>query len=219
MDNYIIFDYDGILHNSLQLYAPAFKQAYQYLIEQGYVSKRKWRDEEISQWLGYSSREMWNRFMPELPESQKQFCSQMIGNAMLDHLKEGKAELYEGATDMLQSLKDDYFKLILLSNCKIDYMNEHRRLFQLDNYFIDYYCTEQFNWKPKHEIFKVIKEKYTGTFVIIGDREVDMEIASIHQLLSIGCTYGYGNLDELCQANYLVENVHEITELLQSIDI
>ena len=30
----IVFDYDGTLHNSIKIYAPAFREAYNYLIDQ-----------------------------------------------------------------------------------------------------------------------------------------------------------------------------------------
>ena len=31
----IIFDYDGTLHNSIKIYGPAFRKAYEYLIKEG----------------------------------------------------------------------------------------------------------------------------------------------------------------------------------------
>ena len=33
---YIIFDYDGTLHNSIKIYKPAFMTAYDYLVDNGY---------------------------------------------------------------------------------------------------------------------------------------------------------------------------------------
>ena len=37
---YIIFDYDGTLHNSIKIYKPAFLKAYDYLISNGYAKEK-----------------------------------------------------------------------------------------------------------------------------------------------------------------------------------
>ena len=54
----LLFDYDGTLHDSLQIYAPAFQMAYDRLAGQGYVEPRVWRKEQIRQWIGLSPAEM-----------------------------------------------------------------------------------------------------------------------------------------------------------------
>ncbi len=55
----IYFDYDGTLHNSIKIYAPAFKKAYDFLVENNYAKQKMWRDEEIAKWLGYTSKILW----------------------------------------------------------------------------------------------------------------------------------------------------------------
>ena len=64
----VIFDYDGTLHESIRIYAPAFHRAYEYLVEKRHAPQREWSASEIGRWLGYSSRDMWNEFMPGLDE-------------------------------------------------------------------------------------------------------------------------------------------------------
>ncbi|MEG0641506.1 MAG: HAD hydrolase-like protein, partial [Clostridium sp.] len=134
----IVLDYDGTLYNSLKTYAPAFRKAYEYLVANSYAEDRVWSDEEISKWLGISSKDMWQDFMPDLPENEKIRGSSTIESYMVKYIKEGRGELYEGVIDTLNYLKNKEYNLIFLSNCKIAYMNEHRRIFQLDKYFSDY---------------------------------------------------------------------------------
>lgn len=208
----IIFDYDGTLHNSIKIYAPAFRKAYDHLVDEGFAEPRDWKEHEISKWLGYSSKDMWNNFMGHLPEEEKLKCSSIIGEHMVQSMIEGQAHLYEGAIEVLEELKERGYNLIFLSNCKIKYMNEHKRIFNLEKYFHDFYCTEQFEFKPKYEIFKSIKNKYLGEFIVIGDRFVDIEIAKVHNLSSIGCAYGFGTYDELKDADYIAQSVRNILE-------
>jgi len=210
----IIFDYDGTLHNSIKIYGPAFRQAYSYLVEKGYGEERSWKDEEISKWLGFSSKDMWNSFMPGLKEEEKHKCSAIIGTAMVKYINENKAELYPGALETLEWLRKKGFNLIFLSNCKIQYMKEHRRSFNLDKYFTGFYCTEEFDFLPKYKIFNYIKEKHLGDFMIIGDRYQDIQIAKVHNLYSIGCEYGYGSEEELRGADAIIADISELKEIL-----
>ena len=210
---YIIFDYDGTLHNSIKIYEPAFMKAYDYLVANGYANKREFEEEEISRFLGLSATDMWNTFMPNLPKNEKEKCSSIIGESMIEYIDKGKAKLYDGTIETLNKLNEYGYKLIFLSNCKSSYMNKHIERFNLDKYFIDFYCSEDFDFISKYEIFRLIKGKYQGEFIVVGDRFVDMELAKKHNLFSIGCGYGYGNNDELKDADYIIDNINEIIDI------
>ena len=107
------------------------------------------------------------------------------------------------------------YKLIFLSNCKSSYMYKHIEAFNLNKYFIDFYCSENFNFIPKYEIFECIKKKYQGDFIVIGDRFVDIELAKRYNLFSIGCGYGYGNYNELKDADYIIDNFKDIISIIE----
>ena len=62
----IIFDYDGTIHNTLGIYEPAFREAYQWLSEQNVVEEQKIETAQLAGWLGLNSKEMWDTFLPEL---------------------------------------------------------------------------------------------------------------------------------------------------------
>lgn len=211
----LLFDFDGTLHNSIIIYAPAFRKAYQYLVDKRLADYREWPDDEISKWLGYSSKDMWKAFMPELPDEEKENCSRIIGEEMVSTMETGCAQLYDGAVEVLQLLKEKGFRLIFLSNCKISYMQESIHLFSLDKYFSAFYCTQQYDFAPKHEIFRDIVHKHDGDFIIIGDRQVDIQIAEIYNLPSIGCRYGYGDGEELKNATFRIDTPREIVKALE----
>ncbi len=207
---YLLFDYDGTLHESLKIYAPAFRRAMKYLEEKQLREEVVYTDEEIAYWLGFNVKEMWNSFMPGLSENEKNRCSQLIGAEMLRLTEEGQAQLYEGATLVLEELKKKGYELLLLSNCKISYLQAHKKTFQLEKYFTDFYCSEEYGFRSKFEIFEEIKKKYQGIFIVIGDRYQDMEIARKHELTFIGCTYGYGKEEELQWADKKIDNLQEL---------
>lgn len=213
----LILDYDGTLHESLLIYAPAFRLAYDGLVQKGLAPTRIFEDDEISRWLGLSAKDMWHRFMPELSQKEKDTCSAIIGEEMLRLTRAGKSKLYPHALDVLDQLKSQGHELVFLSNCKRSYMQAHREYWQLDRYFSAFYCTENFDFAPKWKIFDSFKEECSQSCIIVGDRIQDMEVATKHGLLSIGCTYGYGNMDELKQATILAGSVEEIPQAVSNL--
>lgn len=210
----IIFDYDGTLHESIHIYAPAFRKAVRYLASKHLMLQIDDTDQEIAKWLGYTAKDMWSGFAPHIPEVEQRICSQMIGEEMLLLLQMGKARLYPRGLETLAELKNGGHTLIFLSNCKIAYMEEHKKHFSLERYFDGFYCSEQFDFIPKYEIFEQVKKDFSGEFVVIGDRFADIEIGIKHNIKSIGCLYGYGEKNELCGADETVEDVGEILRLL-----
>jgi phosphoglycolate phosphatase len=208
--NTIILDYDGTLHNSIKIYAPAFIKAYNYLVESGVAKDRSWSEEEISYWLGFNSQEMWNAFMPDLPQETKELCSRIIGDEMKRLVEEGLSVLYEGATETLDYLKRKGYILVFLSNCKIYYRDAHQKTFSLDRYFEDMVCSEEHRFIPKYEILSKIKSKYPEKLVMIGDRAQDIEAGVKNNINTIGCTYGFAVPGELKDADMVINDIIEL---------
>lgn len=201
----LLFDYDGTLHDSLRIYAPAFQTAYDRLAGLGYVEPRAWTPEEIRRWIGLPPGEMWARFQPDLPEAEKERSGALIGKRMLELIQAGKARLYPGVPEALTALRQAGFRLLLLSNCPNSYLQAHAARFGLDTYFHGLYCGEQFGYRPKYEICRELQDRYDGEFLVIGDRRQDMEIAERNGLRAVGCSYGYGSAEELSGAAWTAE--------------
>lgn len=213
----LLFDYDGTLHDCARIYIPAFREVYRRITEAGYVPFREWRDAEITKWLGYSPRDMWNVFLPSLSDREKEKYSKAIGTCMEEQTDSGNAHLYPGAEEMLEELKQAGHILLLLSNCKTAYMEQHRRIFQLDRYFTGYYPAEAYGYQEKWRIFPIIEKKHPGTYVVIGDRLHDMEIRERWGIPAIGCAYGYGKPEELREANGIAESIEGVKQEIDRI--
>lgn len=213
----LIFDYDGTLNNCMKTYRPAFSKAYKWLVENGLAEDKKFQDDEISYWLGFTGPEMWSIFQPQLPVETREFCRNIISTETDRLVNSGAAELFEGAEETLAKLKEMGCTLIFLSNCRNHYLESHNKQFGLDRYFDYFYTAEDYDFIPKYEIFRLFKKKHKGDFIVIGDRFHDIETAVENNLKSIGCLYGYGSEKELEAADILINSVTEIPDAVKEL--
>lgn len=213
----LFFDYDGTLHDCIRIYGPAFRKVYQNLIADGVAQPRAFSDQTLSAFLGLSAQEMWDQFMPHLPQDQKDCYGAQIGAEMFQRTVTGHAALYPGAADTLCRLKEQGYHMVFLSNCQRSYLDVHRKTFHLTRYFSDFFCAEDFPGKAKWEIYQAVRHRFPLPHVMIGDRSKDLEIAQRFHLPSVGCTYGYGTIDELASATLQIAAVTELVTAVKQV--
>lgn len=211
----LIFDYDGTLHNTAHLYGEAFRKAYSFLVSNGLAPQREYTNEETSVFLGMTPPEMWEKFMPQLDDDMKKTCSEIIGKAMDEYVYENKAVLFDNVCETLDVLKAQSYNMVVLSNCRMAYMDAHRKVFGLDKWFSAYYEAERYNFIKKEDIFLHIKEQFEGEYVMIGDRDKDINVALYHGFKSVGCSYGFGTEEELGKASVCIDDFSKLPEILR----
>lgn len=211
----VYFDFDGTLHDSIRVYAPAFRKAYTFLVEKGKAEEREWKDEEIGRWLGYSSVEMWKNFMGDLDEETRKEASRIIGKEMRRQIVEGNGKLYDHTLDVLGTLQKRGYVLVFLSNCGTAYMDTAREQYGLDSYFQDLVCAGDHAFLPKEEILAKIMKDYPMDQVIVGDRHHDILSGQVNGIPSIFCRYGYGKEEEGDGAAFGIDSIEELLDILK----
>ncbi len=209
----IVFDYDGTIYNSASNYSDAFRHMYARMVADGQAEERIFKDEEITKWLGYSSKAMWEAFMPSLSKEDKTKYSLMIGDFVWERVHNKQAETYEGALETLKYLKNKGYNTIFLSNCGQRYMDVHTECFELNECFTQMYCVGNYDSQPKYKVFEIIKEQYPGEYLIVGDRFHDLEIARYHKAYTAGCLYGFAEPGELDGADIALSDIRELKKL------
>lgn len=210
----IFFDYDGTLHNSIHIYTPALNKAYKFLAELGLVDNKIWQNDELIHWLGYNSKEMWQKFMPDLDEEIRLQASKIVGEEMMHQIIVGNAKLYDGAIEVLSYLKEKGYTLVFISNCNTYYKELHKNYFGLDKYFTEMIGSEEYNYISKSEILKIVKSNYLPEMCIVGDRNHDINAGHDNDITTIGCLYGFGSEEELAIANIKINNLYELKNYL-----
>lgn len=217
MKHTLVFDYDGTIHNTMVIYESAFRNAHQWLVEEGFARERQIPSSRIAGWLGMNSRDMWNSFMPELSQKIREEASRRVGESMVKQVEDHKAVWYPGAEEMLTALKEMGFRMVILSNCKIAYRRAHWREFSMERWFNAFYDCESYDFAPKTEIIRKIEKDIPGPYIVIGDRKSDMECAVSSGSIFVGCRYGFGEEGELDGADFLADSIEEIPNFVSFI--
>lgn len=213
----VIFDFDGTLHDSMLIYPDAFRAGYQWLVDNGWAEPREFSDSDISGYIGLTAEEMWKSFRPDLPDDVWPKAAAAVGEKMDALILDGTARLFPGVPEMLQAVKDLGVQLVFLSNCRVAYQEAACKAFGLDRWFSGYYNAEQWHDLPKEEIFNDIAKDFPGGYTMVGDRNKDLAVSRVHGFPGIGCLYGYGNREELKDADYYAETPADVVTCLRAI--
>lgn len=215
MDRIVVFDWDGTLHDTKKLYAESVRRAYSFLAKEGIVNEPcPYTDDYFAKYLGMTAREMWEDFMPGLDEELRARAEKIVGDSMVSLVRDGAAVLYDGVEAMFNKLTNHGYKLMILSNCKIAYLDAHREMFELDKWFTAYYPAQKYDFIPKEEILAQIMEQYPGEYVMVGDRFHDIRAGKCCGVKTIGCDYGFGEEQELASSDWIVGSIDELVETL-----
>ncbi|MGI6216862.1 MAG: HAD family hydrolase [Coriobacteriales bacterium] len=217
----LVLDYDGTIHDTNRIYAPSVRLVYADLVGRGLAPMRNFTDEEIASFIGWKADELWGAMVPDLSKDLQVKSIEAVARNMGCLIESGEARLYPGAEEALDELKKAGHELIFLSNCLHSYMEMHRKVFELDRFFSGFYCTEDYNYLSKPEIFEYVKRDFgdpsTKTYIAIGDRLHDIELATSAGLLSIGCLYGFGRPGELDPATIKIDDVRKMPEAVEEL--
>lgn len=130
-------------------------------------------------------------------------------------------EVYDGVEKMLNNLKGEGHKIYLATSKPQIFAEKILEHFGLSKYF-DGVCGSELNGDrvEKSEVIACLKDRYSiKDGVMVGDRSFDILGAKANELISVGVLYGYGEQSELdgAGADYLVENVHDLENVLNNL--
>jgi phosphoglycolate phosphatase len=138
----------------------------------------------------------------------------MISKAMAESIQSGQAKLYDGALDVIRMLKEKGFTLVYLSNSKTYYMEAMDQAFGLSSLFDVMIASEQYQYIPKKEILNLIKKQLPTPWMVVGDRNVDIEAGKHHNAITVACDYGYGSPEELKDADHHLLHIKDFIDLI-----
>ena len=129
--------------------------------------------------------------------------------------------LYNGISELIKTLKQQGKKVILATSKPQPFAEIILKQYDLLKYFdcvVGATFDDSLNYKS--DVIRVALENSGVTdksmAIMIGDRHYDIEGAKENNIDSIGVIYGYGDLEELknADANYIAENTQDILNII-----
>lgn len=209
----VIFDLDGTLLYSLE----DLKDSVNFVMKKhGF---REYTIDEVREAIGNGVRLLMERILPK--DIDKNLFEECLSEFKENYSKNmyNKTKPYDGVLDMLKALREEGYKIAVLSNKFDSAVKELSK-----KYFgelVDLAVGQKEGVKEKPSplgIQEIAKELDTDveTCVMVGDSEVDIQTANNAGIDCISVTWGYKNIDFLYDngATKLVYAPEDILELL-----
>lgn len=215
MKNYdvILFDLDGTLTDS----SPGIINSIVYALKKYNITVND--VSELDKFLGPPLHESFKEFYRFDEEKAMQAVAFYREYFSTKGLFENK--VYDGITDLLNTLCDMGKRLVVATSKPQEFTNRIMEHFHLSDYFEFIAGSNMDGTRSKKAdvIAYALKEcqiNDKSTVVMVGDRKHDIIGAKTVGIDSIGVEYGYGDFDELnnADADYIVKTVDDLKILL-----
>lgn len=197
----LIFDLDGTLIDSL----PDIADATNYM-RQGYRLSPL-SAEEVRKLVGQGARSLVERALPGAPAQMIEEGLEIFLGYNMAHIAD-KSRLYPGVVETLQALEELGIPLCVLSNKNVALCREALSRLGIAQFFPTVLGADSLPFrKPSPKPVLALIEEFgvaTGECVMIGDSINDIAAGAGAGVVTVGCSYGYGDSSELVGADYLV---------------
>ncbi len=213
MIKYIFFDLDGTLTDPKEGITNSVAYSLEYF---GIYTKNK---DNLCKFIGPPLKQSYERFYGFDSDKADLAVEKYREYFGPKGLYENK--VYDGIPELLQSLVNKGYKLVLATSKPRVYAVKILKHFDLYKYF-DFVSGSELDGRrtDKSEVIKYAIDSLNVSndeVIMIGDREHDMIGAVKNNVKSIGVLWGYGNEDELksAGADVIVSNVVYIDKLIK----
>lgn len=206
----IIFDLDGTVIDSLD----DLTDATNYMLSE--MHKGMLPRDDVRKLVGQGARRLVERALPGISSHDLERALGYFLSFNDDHIAD-KTRLYPDVTETLTSLRGAGCRLAVISNKNSSLCRKVIDTLGLEDFFEVIIGADTLPFrKPSPEpILKLLRdlEVDPGEAVIVGDSINDVAAGRAAGVLTVGCTYGYGDMSEVEDADYLVGDFAEILDL------
>jgi len=209
----VIFDYDGVLNDSL----PIIRKLYNEFYERG-ITNLYFKDDPA--FTDFFQGDMWKNMENagmKITKENKDLCNSVVKEVLA--VEDPKVKLFEGIDGLLLNLKDDGYKIGIASNGNREIIISKLKDYKIDHVVSSVIGYEQVrNPKPDPEgLLKCLYELKVQSekAMYVGDMESDIEAAKAAGVKVIMVTYGYLKLKKdldkrLKDADYIAHDAEDI---------
>lgn len=210
----IAFDCDGTLLNTYNLIQETFKIIFKELFPDYNVTQ-----EELESFFGPGLGETFGKYVNTKEEvdyciSRYRYLNQKIMDKYI--------ECFDGIEDMLIYLKENGYRVMIVSNKVSHAVMQGLVLCHVDQYIEKIIGYEMITPKPDPDgIYQAMKMYDVDTLLFVGDTSIDMKTGVNASVPTVGVTWCKSTKEQLYQAGatYVIDKPSELIEILEKENI
>ena len=215
MNPAVIFDMDGTLFQTDKILECSLDDTFDYL-----RSINEWDGptpiDTYREIMGFPLPKVWETLLPNHSEDIRKQTDAYFLTTLITNIHNGQGALYPNVQELFQYLKDQNYSIYIASNGLIDYLAAIVQYYQLDEWIDETFSIQQIETLNKGDLVKkILTTHHITQAVVVGDRLSDINAAKDNGLRSIGCHFDFAQADELAQADFVINDLMEIKELLE----
>lgn len=203
-DTMLIFDLDGTLWNS----SVEVAESWNIILKKHHPERTGFTDKDIQSVMGKTMKEIADILLPDLPSEERIVLFDECQRFEVEYLTKTGGRLFPEVRATLEKLKAAGYKMGIVSNCQVGYIDSFLDSMDMREYFCD---LEEWGrtLKPKsHNIRLLMERNGYDKAVYIGDTEKDRLACLDAEVPFIHAAYGFGTIDAE------VTSINEFSELL-----
>lgn len=206
----IIFDLDGTLIDSLDDLANATNHM---LLSLGKPAATL---EQVRSYVGQGARRLVEKALPAATADEIERGLALFLAYNEEHIVD-RTRLYPGALETLTALREAGLMLAVVSNKNVALCNKVLTTLSADGFFASVVGADSLaERKPSPEpLLKVLRDLGVPPerAIMVGDSINDIAAGQAAGMATIGCTFGYGDLAEIEDADFLIDSLPELLKL------
>ncbi|MGA7826461.1 MAG: phosphoglycolate phosphatase [Geobacteraceae bacterium] len=206
----ILFDLDGTLIDSLDDLASATNHMLSTL---GRPAATR---EQVRSYVGKGARRLVERAMPDATADELERGLSLFLDYNEEHIVD-RTRFYPGVMGTLASLREAGLTLAVVSNKNVALCSKVLTTLGADGFFARVIGADSLaERKPSPEpLLKVLRELGVPPerAVMVGDSINDIAAGQAAGVATIGCTFGYGDMAEIEDADLLIDSLPELLKL------
>ncbi|MFD0050958.1 HAD hydrolase-like protein [Actinomycetes bacterium NPDC127524] len=218
MSQSVIFDMDGTLFQTDKILELSLEDTFNHL-----RSLNKWNEaapiDKYRNIMGRPLPEVWEALMPDHSQEEREQTDAYFLDRLVGNIKSGKGALYPHTEEIFSYLRENDYSIYIASNGLIKYLQAIVSYYQLDKWVTETFSIQQILTLNKGDLVQSIMKKYDiKKAAVIGDRLSDINAAKDNGLIAIGCNFDFAQADELAQADYVINDLIELKEILPDLN-
>jgi phosphoglycolate phosphatase len=205
----VIFDLDGTLWDASQAITQAFQAARNSV---DYI-ENEITLAQVQAVTGQPYETVYARLFPSLPADKLDEYRALCARQELAAAEQPGGTLYPGLEATLQYLKEQGYRLFIVSNCQVGYVEAFFANSRLEQYFEGHQCFGTKKLPKAENIREVVAQYGLQAPVYVGDTPGDLAASQGAAVPFIFATYGFGRLSP-DEAPVRIDQLAELRRLL-----